>query len=482
MLPAEPCGNGLIAVPGDDSCRAVANCGSAPWGDIERDADTQHVDGSHDGSSDGSERQPWRTIGEAITAATAGATVAVAEGSYHEEIDLFGKSVRVWARCPELVELVGAGAQVATVTVRQGADGSEVRGLAITNPSFGVAISGSQDVRLRQLWLHDLGATAIDVRDNFGVTSVTVLDTLVERAAIASLGVASTTVVVERSHFRDTAWLSGAGLGAYVQPNDVISNSSRSMLTLRSSVIERQIGAGVLASGGDLVVEASVIRDITPDTQLGAFGRGISVQDDTASGQRASLLLTGSLVTRAFETGVFVGGSDAVIETTVVRDTQPLELYAQRGRGVSVQSNLAELDGSLSIEASVIQGSTETAIAIIDSHASIRSTMIVSIAPAAEGLFGDAVAVVAEATDATASLEGVRIEAAARAGLVSFGGAVTLLGTAFECNVIDLDGEQHGERSYQLDNKGGNACGCDGSDRPCQVLSSQLAPPTAAEP
>lgn len=60
VLPPEPCGGGLMAVPGESSCRAIAACGSAPWGAIPVEDDTQHVDAAYAGTaSDGSDAAPW---------------------------------------------------------------------------------------------------------------------------------------------------------------------------------------------------------------------------------------------------------------------------------------------------------------------------------------------------------------------------------------------------------------------------------------
>src|SRR5688572_13428395 len=45
ILPAEPCPGRLMAVPGETSCREVAPCGEAPYGDVPIEPGTQHVDG-----------------------------------------------------------------------------------------------------------------------------------------------------------------------------------------------------------------------------------------------------------------------------------------------------------------------------------------------------------------------------------------------------------------------------------------------------
>ncbi|MBW2454319.1 MAG: DUF1565 domain-containing protein, partial [Deltaproteobacteria bacterium] len=108
VLPAEPCPKGTVALPGETACHPLGDCGAAPWGDLPVDGATQYVDAGYTGgSSDGSAQAPWTTIGEAIAAAAPGALIAVAAGSYAENVMIASKSVRLWGRCAELVEVVG---------------------------------------------------------------------------------------------------------------------------------------------------------------------------------------------------------------------------------------------------------------------------------------------------------------------------------------------------------------------------------------
>ena len=129
VIPAEPCPAGELALPGETSCRAVAPCGTGPWGDIPLDGTTEHVAGAHSGQSDGTETNPWKQIQDGIDAAEPGAIVAIAAGSYAEDLQVAGKAVRLWGKCPAEAEVVGATIALA-ITV--GADGSEVRDLALS--------------------------------------------------------------------------------------------------------------------------------------------------------------------------------------------------------------------------------------------------------------------------------------------------------------------------------------------------------------
>src|SRR5262249_5002934 len=103
VLPADPCPAGMMAVPGEPECRDIAPCGAGTWGDIPTGADTQYVDQSYPGTdSDGSVQRPWRMLGNAVAATASGAIIAIAAGSYVEDVVIQGKSVRLWGKCPKM--------------------------------------------------------------------------------------------------------------------------------------------------------------------------------------------------------------------------------------------------------------------------------------------------------------------------------------------------------------------------------------------
>ncbi len=104
IVPSEVCAPGTMAVPGEEACREVSPCGDGTWGDIPVESNTQYVDAAFNGPSTGGADAPWRTINEAISAAEPGAIVAVAAGTYAEEVYPW-KAVRVWGRCASMVHV-----------------------------------------------------------------------------------------------------------------------------------------------------------------------------------------------------------------------------------------------------------------------------------------------------------------------------------------------------------------------------------------
>jgi hypothetical protein len=184
---------------------------------------------------------------------------------------------------------------------------------------------------------------------------------------------------------------------------------------------------GLFVSGSNGLVESTVVCDILPDSN-GRFGRGICVQDNPATGNLGTVTLRGSLVEHNHEIALFVGDSDATVQSTVLRDTVPSPTW---GHG----------DG----------------------------LVIISLS----------------ASRASARLSDSLVQANARAGIASFGSAVTLTHAAFDCNPIHLNGEREydlpGEeplsQAYDFDDQGRNECGCGQQTEACTVLSAGLEPP-----
>jgi hypothetical protein len=544
IVPPDTCPSGTMAVPGETACRDVAPCGAGTWGTIPVDASTQFVDGSFAGTSDGSSKAPWKTIQQAIDAAAPNAVVAIAAGSYAEEVrvgtttGIGGKPVRLWGVCPAKVEIVGGDAALAAVTLEKGASKSEVHDVAVRGAGLGIIVSGATDVVLDRVWIHDAADYGFDAENTAGATSASLTRSLVERSSYTGVFVSGSNVIVEASVVRDTQpWAADDKHGYGI--NVVAGKGQRGNATIRGSIVEGSREVGVLVQGSDAILEATLVRDTRPQASDDTLGRGVEIEDD--AGGRANVTLRASVVEGSHELGVFVAGSDATIETTVVRDTQPRVTDQTLGRGIGA------LDGggataTVTIRASVIERSHDIGIGAAGSDVIVEATIVRDTAPrpdglrgrgielqvdlasgvastltlrstliasnrefglvidsvlgvvvdrvlvrdtqprASDGLFGDGISIVTDRGPASVGITASRIEASARAGLSSFGGAVTLGSSTLECDAIALDGETFGGSSASFVDQGGNVCGCSGTPAVCQILSSGLAPPESVGP
>jgi hypothetical protein len=473
VLPTS-CPAGLTAVPGQTTCHDVGDCGAAPYGDAPIEAATQYVDAAASGPSDGSAARPWRTIGDAVVAAAPNAIIAIAAGTYNEDIVII-KPLRLWGRCPSLVELHGMGMQSGAIVLGATADESQVHGVAVTGPSYGIAIDGAQHVTIDHVWVHpgDVGIVAIG-------SDLTVQDTLVEGAGTAGIVLDGTAAVVERSDVRATRPIaSGYGWGVGVQAS---SDNRPSTLTMISSVVQDNLEAGIKVSSGSAVVEASVVRRTGP-----AGGVAIhTILDST-------LKITDSTIEDNPGTGIAIVASQAEIERTTIRSAIPgagfgasIEGYGSRrgsatlrdsavrhganavqilGSDGFVESSLFRATGeaspagastlgilcrfeesttepcALSMRASRVEMSYGIGVQVQDSTATFEGTAVVGIKSPENGQYAFGVNVTKTIGVAPASVEMTAcvIEKSAEYGFVASRGATaTVTGTRFTGNGTEL--------------------------------------------
>lgn len=534
LLPAEPCPSGLMALPGETTCREVAPCGQAPWGDIPSDGLTQFVDASYaGGASDGTEANPWTTIADALLAADAGAIIAVAEGSYSEDVHIRFKPVKLWGRCPARVEIVATGAQVSAILVENGANGTELRGVAVRGSADGVLGAGSQDVLVDKLWIHDVSGRGVDLEDVIGPTSATVRDTLVERTGMLAVYVGGASALIERSELRDAAQpgvlaeaspassspaeltlhaavVTGAhqqgvaGFGSMLALEDSLvrdtipaaidptvgmgvlmqgNTGARTSLTVTGSVLERNAGLGALVIKADAVIERTVVRDTLTLDPIFHSGDGLRVQLDPATGERASLTMRRSVLERNGTTAAGIAGSDALIDASIFRDTLPRPSDGRFGMGLSIQRPLERPDApaAATVRTSLVDRCLDVGIVVNASEAVIEATAVIGTqGRERDGAFGDGI-IIADRATAPVIVDRVHVGGSARAGLANFGGSVRLSASTLDCNTLDLAGEPLVSPFEFLD-LGGNFCGCGEAFEPCRVVSSNLAPPQSLQP
>ncbi|HZO13360.1 MAG TPA: hypothetical protein VFB62_08870, partial [Polyangiaceae bacterium] len=371
ILPEAPCLPGLMAVPGDTSCREVAPCAAGTWGDIPVEPDTEYVDASYAGmDSDGSALKPWTRIQDAVDAAASGAVVAIAEGSYLEDVTVSGNPVRLWGVCPALVEVVGTGAAIAAVSILAGASGTEVRELAVRGDATGIHVFGSLDVRLERVWVHDTAHRGVSIERDFEPTSVSLLASLVEHSQQLGVYVGGAEATVEASAVRDTQpdAQGFAGRGVGVQTDSV--TGERGTLLLRTSLVERSHELGMYVSGGEATVEACVVRDTQPDVL------GLGVHAQSVSENPAELLLRTSLVEHNYIAGVSVTGSNVTVEATVVRGTQP-DAQGNFGRGVNVVPDLEiGVSGALVLRTSLVEQNHGAGVSVENAEATVEASVV----------------------------------------------------------------------------------------------------------
>lgn len=325
ILPSTTCSEGEMAIPGESTCREIVPCGDGPWGDIPLENTAQYVDQAYAGNdSDGSAVRPWKTIQQAINTTVPGGMIAIAAGTYEGNLVIGWKPIRIWGRCPSLVQIVGEPIMgTPTITmIGAAASGSELRNIGISGPTIALAATETEDILLDGIWAHDneQGGIAID----FG-SSAMIVNTLVEKTTRYGVLTNGAKMTMEDSVIRDVLNYSGAEFGVGVQIQNELTPHARSNVTVRRSVIERIQMHGINACSSDVVVEASVLRTKFFDS-LTPYKSGIDVAmyEEKVPEPRPTLIVRSSVIEQNLGFGMRLFAADAVIEDTVIRNTKAL--------------------------------------------------------------------------------------------------------------------------------------------------------------
>lgn len=513
VLPSESCARGTFAVPGEASCHPVEAV--AP----PEATSVVYVDASAAAGGDGSAGRPFKTVQAGVDAATTGAQVRVAAGSYAENV-LVGKAITLFGVDPAKVEIRGVDAAKSTIDVRADAT---VIGVAITGAGQGLTVRDAS-VTASHLWVHDTGNPGFGVDRSVKSGYLALSESLVEGCAYAGVATFGATVEITASVIRDSKISGGAGgpgvLGQLYKgvPATVI---------VRGSLVERNHEVGIGVAGGSVTVENSVVRETGPMAN-GSVGTGILASFDKATRTAPTLVVRDSLVASNLEIGVSQTNGEGTIERTVVRGTRGAP--ARKRYGVGIQ---ADPGTTMTIRESVVEDNRHIGIAVFAATATIERTIVratrsadakiggvgigfneVDGAPARgtivdsllvdnqsagimfgdgtfslassvvratvaadDGRFGDGVLVMGHPhPDGSPVLDAkdLLVEKNARAGVAVFGGALRISGSRMRCNRVDLDRGDLGVPAEAIDGAG-NTCGC-GEETTCRIVADALEP------
>ena len=421
LLPSQPCPWGTMAVPGDTACREVAPCAPGTWGDIPVDSTTQHVDPTYMGtSSDGSAQQPWTTIADAIAAAAPGAIVALAAGTYAEDV-VIAKPVRLWGRCPALVQISGAGTGTA-VTVNQDASAVELRKLSISGSGSGL-LAKRAEVLAEEIWVHDNPSGALVIEDYYA--KLMLEDSLVEQNGEAGIYAYQSTVHVTNSVVRDTLSNSASTAAGGISAND-------STLWVLGTVVERNQGTGVLVVDGSSYVIGAVVRDTLPDAS-DAYGWGVA-------GERSGLHVWSSVVER--NRGVGVRGQFLTeLIGTVVRGTMA-DARGAGGWGVAGVPGPGGEPGILLVSDSLVEDNREIGVFAAPLELRMTSTLVRGTQPNEAGNLGHGIVAEPYANEpCLAAVHVSVVEDNHDAGIFVSGGEASISSTVVRGTQLDAAGE-----------------------------------------
>jgi hypothetical protein len=311
-------------------------------------------------------------------------------------------------------------------------------------------------------------------------STATVRKTLLEHNRGTGIYVFGSDLTVEATTLRDMDLQTvDAAAGAGILAVQTETTKEVANATVVSSAIQRCNTHGVLIDDAHAVIESTLIQDTQPGA--GSLdGEGVFVQYD--GGERPSVELRSSILDSNRTAGFVTIGADMLVEGTVVRGTTPQQSDRQLGRGAHIQPDVefGFAPSVVTIRRSLFDANAGAGVFVVESEATIASSVIRGTTPEASGLIGDGILVIsATGQPSHVTLDASRIETSARAGISCFGGSATIGSTVFECDPIQMDSETFIVPA-SFEDRGGNACGCHGTSTVCATQSASLSPPSDA--
>ena len=271
-------------------------------------------------------------------------------------------------------------------------------------------------------------------------------------------------------------------VGAIEQIADTTKFNGTSLMNSTNS-LTFQVGA----NGGETV--AITLADMqTAALGIDTLVSGQAGDFDSGAGAARAAIATidGVLVERSHEFGIFVGGSEATITRSVVRDIAARPADGGGGVGIAVQRSFETGGGATATVAdTTVERCQQSGLSVLGATASFESVVVRDALPDENGAFGDGLVASLLLFEGlgdfptTVTMTSSRIENSPRAGVLAFAADVSLADTHLSCNDFHLNGEVFEHHDFVIVDEGGNSCGCGDTVETCKVLSSGLDVPAA---
>ena len=348
IVPATACTGANRDAYGSASCVPIGDCGAAfPPANATLFVDAASaVDATH-----------FTRINDALAAASAGAVIAIAPGTYPESL-VATKDLTLVGRCAAKVSIVGAGSSVRGLRVEEGVKVT-ARGLTITKQFIGVSVGVGASLTLSDSVVEANSEVGISLSE--GVSTFTG-----ERLAV-------------RDNKEGSAGTHGWGLNA----------QAGATVTVTDSAFSGNHYANVrLSTKSSGTFERIVLRDGKPTT-MEDVGRGISVQ------QGATAKLTRAALVGNYEIGIVAADATTIELEEVLVGSTKLSKSGAFGRALDAfggaQVHAKRFHAYDNHDASVIAVEPGT-------HVTLEASSIVDTAFERSGLLGRAIGVQQGAT------------------------------------------------------------------------------------
>jgi hypothetical protein len=350
VLPTSVCTGATRESLGSTSCTPVGDCNAPfPPPSATLFVNAAYLDGQLDTTH-------FRVIGDALTKASAGATIAVEAGTYNEGLGP-ARAVTIVGRCADKVHLVGSALRYPGVFSR-GVKGIVASGMTFEGHFQGVRAEGGGTITVSDIVIESprlSGLIAYQPGSTVTASRVVVRNTVPEPTSAGSSGAGAT-----------------ADTGGKLDITDVVlAGSSDVGLSATNPSADSKTSSSVTA-------HRTVIRDSRP-TKTGSSGSGI------ASFDGCSIAFDGGVVTRTYGAGLLVqgGGASANVTNTVIRGTTLSVTDGISGGIVAYEQSKVTLDS-----VSVVGNEQSGIWARGTTNVKVSGSVVQGTKPQADGAFG----------------------------------------------------------------------------------------------
>ena len=360
----DPAVDGAFPVLGSPECQPIGDpCPAGVWPEIPDDVTGHriHVRAGSPAGGDGTRDAPIATIGEAIAAAAGGEVIAIAAGTYSENL-LVPRGVTLWGACVAgtVIEARGPADAGDAPAISVDVDATVfLRNLCLTGDQVGLRVGApGADVSAQGVWIHDALETGVQLRGGrIDLAGVLIDTTRAVDGRVGGQGIHATSGVLKAS-----SCLIEANRGQGILVSGVDASTSLEDVAVRHTlgregdtpagyglfaeagadvavtrglfVGNREFGIHAKGQEGLLSLTDVVVRDTLPSVDGGEFGPGLEV------GVGARAVATRLLVERNREFGINVWNEGALtLDDVVVRETRGRASDAQFGMGLMVSSH-----------------------------------------------------------------------------------------------------------------------------------------------
>jgi len=354
----------------------MGDCGSGTWGKIKTTASTVYVDQSHKGAgSKGTSSEPYKSISMALKYATVGDHIAVAAGSYQEQV-IIQRKVTLEGRCAQMVT-INPGAQDPAVTLKNWANGAVLRGVTVTGPDTGIRVEGVA-VILEGVAVQGCGGRGVKLPFSTPVSSLTLRDSLIAGNRGQGIHLRGATVTLERVVVRDTReHASDNSSGVGIEVGAGVGTNTPSHLTVRDSIIAGNRTDGLVVVNSTAALERTVVRDTHEQASNNRSGHGIGTGSISSQHPRTELTVTDSIIAGNHSVGILLYSSKATLERTVVRDTHERASDKLLGQGITALSSTGDSrPAELTLRHCLVIRNRAHGIQLFSAKATVDRTMV----------------------------------------------------------------------------------------------------------